>query len=100
MSSSNLTPKQTLGFLSVPEPTSDASQNYNFDPKVDSTTALVLPHFFLSPSVNGFIQSHSSPSAPKVLTQDVVADAVKSHQKSESPWKSSLPGSLSVLEWR
>ena len=77
---------------------------------MEEERALVLPHIFLSPSVNGFIQSRFSVSAPSsnptVVPKDV-SQSIKNIpdiqqnglQKSESPWKSSLPGSLSVLEW-
>ncbi|KAF8797464.1 hypothetical protein BYT27DRAFT_7265693 [Phlegmacium glaucopus] len=118
-SSSNLPLKQlkeTFAFLSVPEPTSDASHNFNLDLKVDSTAALVLPHIFLSPSVTGFILSRptvsASSSAPKVpqgashpievVQVADIPDVQQQHrlQKSESPWKCSLPGGLSVLEWQ
>lgn len=61
------------------------SQKYSSDQKTDSTTTLVLPQLFLSPSVTGFILSR--PSA------EIVEAA------NESSWKSSIPGSLSVLEW-
>ena len=77
---------------------------------MEEERALVLPHIFLSPSVNGFIQSRFSVSAsssnPKVVPQDVSQPIENTPdiqqnglQKSESPWKSSLPGSLSMLEW-
>ena len=103
----------TLAFLSVPESASGTFQN--FDPKMDSPAALVLPQTFLSPSVTGFILSRSSvlasSSAPKVpheLSQPIeiveavdIPDERDGLQKSdEDAWKCSLHGSLSVLEWQ
>ena len=75
---------------------------------MDLTPALVLPQIFLSPSVNGFIQSRfsvsassSNPTVPQDVSQPIENIPVNQQnglQNSERPWKSSLPGSLSVLE--
>ena len=78
---------------------------------MDSTAALVLPQTFLSPSLTGFILSR--PSVLDVVPQ-AVSQPIKIVQeanipgfpqqdrlkKSEGPWKCSLPGGLSVLEWQ
>lgn len=102
-----------LAFLSVPESTSGTFQN--FDPKMDLPAALVIPQTFLSPSVTGFIHSRSSvlassssPKVPHELSQPIeivqavdIPDQQDGLQKSgEDPWKCSLHGSLSVLEWQ